>query len=193
MLVEASPLLFTMLKLEFGVHKSWYNLCAKEESGNYINKKKKKKRKVIVNQRLIINQNRWKYKELIAEEQAGFVWGKGTREQIVNLRIIIEKLKECNVPLYNASSIMLSVWLRQSQLAMEHHDWDKASPSTWSPWWQSFMKINNRQWGHRLAIRNGSVLREESGKDVSCPLTCSPYTPSGLWETWRQSLRAVCK
>ena len=41
-----------------------------------------------------------KCKELIAEEQAGFVRGRGTREQIVNLRIIIEKLKECNVPLY---------------------------------------------------------------------------------------------
>ena len=49
-----------------------------------------------------------KYKELIAKEQAGFVRGKGTREQIVNFRIKIEKLKECNVPLYIcASSIML--------------------------------------------------------------------------------------
>ena len=36
----------------------------------------------------------------MAEEQAGFVEGKGTREQIVNIRIIIEKCRDQNKPLY---------------------------------------------------------------------------------------------
>lgn len=36
----------------------------------------------------------------IAEEQAGFVKGKGTREQILNLRQIIEKAREFNKPLF---------------------------------------------------------------------------------------------
>ena len=36
----------------------------------------------------------------MAEEQAGFVEGKGTREQIVNIRIIIEKCRDQNIPLY---------------------------------------------------------------------------------------------
>ena len=36
----------------------------------------------------------------MAEEQAGFVEGKGTREPIVNIRIIIEKCRDQNIPLY---------------------------------------------------------------------------------------------
>ena len=41
------------------------------------------------------------YDREMAEEQAGFVEGKGTREQIVNIRIIIEKCRDQNIPLYN--------------------------------------------------------------------------------------------
>ena len=40
------------------------------------------------------------YDREMAEEQAGFVEGKGTREQIVNIRIIIEKCRDQNRPLY---------------------------------------------------------------------------------------------
>ena len=36
----------------------------------------------------------------ISQEQAGFVKGKGTREQILNVRQIIEKAREFNTPLY---------------------------------------------------------------------------------------------
>jgi len=37
----------------------------------------------------------------IAEEQAGFQPGKGTRDQITNLRIIMHKAKEHQQPLYS--------------------------------------------------------------------------------------------
>ena len=40
------------------------------------------------------------YGRAMAEEQAGFVEGKGTREQTVNIRIIIEKCRDQNIPLY---------------------------------------------------------------------------------------------
>ena len=40
------------------------------------------------------------YDREMAEEQAGFVEGKGTREQIANIRIIIEKCRDQNIPLY---------------------------------------------------------------------------------------------
>ena len=40
------------------------------------------------------------YDREMAEEQAGFVEGKGTREQIVNIRIITEKCRDQNIPLY---------------------------------------------------------------------------------------------
>ena len=41
-----------------------------------------------------------KYKEEISEEQAGFVEDKGTRGQIVNIRNIMEKWKNHNIPRY---------------------------------------------------------------------------------------------
>ena len=40
------------------------------------------------------------YDREMAEEHAGFVEGKGTREEIVNIRIIIEKCRDQNIPLY---------------------------------------------------------------------------------------------
>ena len=42
----------------------------------------------------------------MAEEQAGFVEGKWTREQIVNIRIIIEKLRYQTMPCIGVSLIM---------------------------------------------------------------------------------------
>lgn len=50
--------------------------------------------------RIIINRIKVKYQQEIAQEQAGFVDGKGTREQIVNIRMIMEKCKELEHPLY---------------------------------------------------------------------------------------------
>ena len=38
------------------------------------------------------------YDREMTEEQAGFVEGKGTREQIVNIRNIIEKCRDQNIP-----------------------------------------------------------------------------------------------
>ena len=40
------------------------------------------------------------YDREMAKEQAGFVEGNGTREQIVNIRIITEKCRDQNIPLY---------------------------------------------------------------------------------------------
>ena len=40
------------------------------------------------------------YDREMAEEQAGFVEEKGTRVQKVNIRIIIEKCRDQNIPLY---------------------------------------------------------------------------------------------
>ena len=40
------------------------------------------------------------YDREMVEEQAGFVEGNGTREQIVNIRIITEKCRDQHIPLY---------------------------------------------------------------------------------------------
>ena len=41
--------------------------------------------------KIIKGRNKLHYEREMAEEQAGFVEGRGTREQIVNIRIIIER------------------------------------------------------------------------------------------------------
>ena len=51
-------------------------------------------------QKIIKGKIKLHYDREMAEEQVGFVEGKGTREQIVNIRIIIEKCREQNIPLY---------------------------------------------------------------------------------------------
>ena len=44
-----------------------------------------------------------KLKEEIADEQAGFLSEKGTRNQIMNLKLMIEKYREHKKPLYICS------------------------------------------------------------------------------------------
>ena len=50
--------------------------------------------------KIIVSRIQLKYLSEISEEQSGFVKGKGTREQMVNIRIIMEKYKQYNIPLY---------------------------------------------------------------------------------------------
>ena len=55
-------------------------------------------RKVLL--KIISSRIKQKYGAEMAEEQAGFVERNGTREQIVNIRNIIEKCRDHNTPLY---------------------------------------------------------------------------------------------
>ena len=50
---------------------------------------------------MILNRLKQQAKEIIAEEQAGFVKGRSTVEQIFNLRSIIEKYQEHQLELYH--------------------------------------------------------------------------------------------
>ena len=50
--------------------------------------------------KIIMSRIKNKYFAEISEEQAGFVEGKGTREQIVNMRNIIQKCRDHNIPVY---------------------------------------------------------------------------------------------
>jgi len=51
--------------------------------------------------RIILERIRVKTKTEIADEQAGFRQGRGTRDQITNLRILMHKAREHQQPLYN--------------------------------------------------------------------------------------------
>ena len=56
--------------------------------------------------KIIIKRIKKRYREEISEEQAGFVEDKGTRDRIVNIRNIMEKCKNQNIPIFYALSIM---------------------------------------------------------------------------------------
>ena len=49
--------------------------------------------------KIIVSRIQLKYLSEINDEQSGFVKRKGTREQMVNIRIIMEKYKEYNITL----------------------------------------------------------------------------------------------
>ena len=57
--------------------------------------------------KIIVSRIQLKYLSEINEEQSGFVKGKWTREQIVNIRIIMEKYTEYNIPLYTCASLTM--------------------------------------------------------------------------------------
>jgi len=50
--------------------------------------------------RIILERIRVKTETKIADEQAGFRQGRGTRDQIMNLRILMHKAREHQQPLY---------------------------------------------------------------------------------------------
>jgi len=50
--------------------------------------------------RIILERIRVKTESEIADEQAGFRQGRGTRDQITNLRILMHKAREHQQPLY---------------------------------------------------------------------------------------------
>ena len=50
--------------------------------------------------KIIAARTRERYQREIREEQAGFMKERGTREQITNIRIIMDKHRECSAPLY---------------------------------------------------------------------------------------------
>ena len=50
--------------------------------------------------KVILGRISQKVENEISNEQAGFRPGRGTRDQIVNLRILMQKAKECRIPLY---------------------------------------------------------------------------------------------
>ena len=50
--------------------------------------------------KIILGRIHQKIESEISNEQAGFLPGRGTRDQIVNLRILMQKAKEHRIPLY---------------------------------------------------------------------------------------------
>lgn len=81
----------------------------------------------------------------IPHEQAGFVKGKGTRQQILNLKQLIEKSREFNISMIVFFELSKSFWLRQLEDIMESTSWDEdtyASDCTH----KKSMKITRQKW-----------------------------------------------
>ena len=50
--------------------------------------------------KIMVGWMKQEYRMEIAKGQAGFVEGRGTREQIANIRMVIDKCRESSIPLY---------------------------------------------------------------------------------------------
>ena len=79
--------------------------------------------------RVILNRLKQQAKEIIAEEQAGFVKGRSTVEQIFNLRSIIEKYQEHQLELYHVfidfKKAFDRVWHEALWATMNHYNINK--------------------------------------------------------------------
>ena len=78
--------------------------------------------------RVILNRLKLQAKDIIAEEQAGFMKGRSTAEQIFNLRCIIEKYQEHQEELYHvfiAFKKAFWVWHQTLLATMNKYNIDK--------------------------------------------------------------------
>ena len=55
--------------------------------------------------KIIVSRIQLKYLSEVIEEQSGFVKGKGTREQMINIRIIMEKYTKSITSVYTCASL----------------------------------------------------------------------------------------
>ena len=117
---------------------------------------------------------RTKSQQEISDEQAGFREGRGTRDQIVNIRNVIEKCREDNQPLYlcfiNYSKAFDCVshpkrWITMKKMGFPCH----------------FVALiaslyQNQQSAVRTGGVNGLKSEEACARDVSYHQTSSKYT-----------------
>ena len=73
----------------------------------------------------------------LPDVQAGFRKGKGTRDQIANIRWIMEKARECLFLLY---------WLRKAFDSVDHNKLKEMGiPDPWPASWEICMQVRKQQ------------------------------------------------
>ena len=122
----------------------------------------------------------------LAECQAGFRKGRGTREQIANICCIIEKAREFQKKHLLLYWLHQSLWLCGSQKTVENlKRWEYQT--TWPASWEICTQVKKQQLEPDMEQQTGSKLGKEYIKAVYCHPAYLTYIQS-TWKTlgWKK-------
>ena len=131
----------------------------------------------IIQARLQQNMN-WE----LSDVQAGFRKGRGTRDQIGNIRWIIEKAREFHKNIYFCFidyAKAFTVWII-TDCGRFFKRWEYQI--TWPASWEIWMQVKKQQLEPNMEQHTGSKLRKRYLKAVYCHLAYLTSMQSTSWE-----------
>ena len=117
----------------------------------------------------------------LPDVQAGFRKGRGTRDQIANIRWIIKKAREFQKNIYFGfiDYAKAFVWITIN-CGKFWKRWEYQT--TWPASWEICMQVRKQQLELDMEQQTGSKLGEEYVKAVYCHPAYLTYTQSTSWE-----------
>ena len=125
----------------------------------------------------------------LSDVQAGFWKGRGTRDQIANIRWIIEKVREfqkniyfCFIEYAKAFDYVghNKLWEILKEMGAPDQTTDQ---TTWSASWEICMQVKKQQLELYMEQQTGSKSGKEYVKAVYCLPAYLTYMQSTSWET----------
>jgi len=113
----------------------------------------------------------------LPDVEAGFRKGRGTRDQLANIRWIIEKSKECQKNIYSALLTMskpLTIWITQTGKFWKRWEYQ----TTWPASWAICIQVKKQQLEPDMEKLTGSKLGKEYFKAVYCHSAYLTYMQS---------------
>ena len=125
----------------------------------------------------------------LPDVQAGFRKGRGTRDQIANIRWIIEKARE-----YQENIYFCFIDYVKAFDCVDHNIncgkfWKRWEyQTTWPASWETYMQVRKQQLELDIEQQTGSKSGKEYGKAVYCHPAYLTSMQSTLWETlgWKK-------
>ena len=126
-------------------------------------------------------------KRELPDVQAGFRKGRGTRDQIANIRWVIEKTREFQKNIY-----FYFIDYAKAFDCVDHNNYGEFSKrweyqTTWLTSWEICMQVRKQQLELDLEQQTGSKYEKEYVKATYCHPAYLTYMQSTSWETlgWR--------
>ena len=118
----------------------------------------------------------------LPDVQAGFRKGRGTRDQMANMRWIIEKAREFQKNIYFCFidyTKALNVWIKINYGKF----WKRLEyQTTWAASWETCMQVRKQQLELDMEQQTGSKSEKEYVKAVFCHPAYLTYIQSTSWE-----------
>ena len=105
----------------------------------------------------------------LPDVQAGFRKGRGTRDQIVNIRWIMEKGRDFQKNIYFCFIDYAKAFECESQRTVENSSRGEYQ-TTWAASWDTYMQVRKQQLEMDMEKQTGSKLGKEYVKAVYCYL-----------------------